>query len=63
MACFIVPGAEAVITTAAQKILEHHEKRQVPHLSFAFQRSWAISTNCSGAAPLSLLLSIYGTVR
>ena len=27
MACFIVPGAEAVITTAAQKILEHHEKK------------------------------------
>lgn len=27
MACFLVPGTEAIVTTAAQKILEHHEKK------------------------------------
>jgi len=27
MACFMVPGAEAIITAAAQKILEHHEAK------------------------------------
>lgn len=27
MACFLVPGAEAIVTTAAQKILEHHENK------------------------------------
>lgn len=27
MACFAVPAAEAIITTAAQKIIEHHEKK------------------------------------
>lgn len=27
MACFSVPAAEAIITTAAQKILAHHEEK------------------------------------
>lgn len=27
MACFIVPGAEAIVTTAITKVVEHHEKK------------------------------------
>lgn len=27
MACFIVPAAEAVITSAAKKIIKHHEEK------------------------------------
>ena len=27
MACFLVPTAEAIVTTAAQKIIKHHEEK------------------------------------
>ncbi len=33
MACFTVPAAEAIITTAAQKIIEYHEKKTGETLS------------------------------
>ncbi|MGN0642456.1 MAG: hypothetical protein ACI4JJ_04860 [Huintestinicola sp.] len=34
MACFTVPAAEAIITTAAQKIIEHHEEKTGEKLPF-----------------------------
>ncbi len=34
MACFIVPAAEAVITTAAEKIIAHYEKKNGTECTF-----------------------------
>ena len=34
MACFIVPGTEAIVTTAITKIVEKKEKKEICSLDF-----------------------------
>ena len=55
MACFTVPAAEAIITTAAQKIIEHHEKKTGETLSVNFSEKigWLNKMLWGGSALLA----------
>ena len=55
MACFIVPGTEAIITTAAQKIIEHHERKTGESLSvnFSEKMGWLNKMLWGGSALLA----------
>ena len=55
MACFAVPAAEAIITTAAQKIIEHHEKKTEANISFRLSEkiSWLNKMLWGGSALLA----------
>lgn len=55
MACFIVPGTEAIITTATQKIIEHHEKKTGESLSVSFSEKigWLNKMLWGGSALLA----------
>jgi hypothetical protein len=60
MACFVVPGGEAVVTTVIQKIVERREKKacgnNAPHSGFTWSRklSWLNKMLWGGTALLAL---------
>lgn len=53
MACFIVPAAEAIVTTAAAKILRSKEQNSEMHLSFSHKLGWLNKMLWGGSALLA----------
>ena len=63
MACFLVPASEAVVTTVAQKIIEHREKKgiaqgnesemEIPKVKFSEKLSWLNRMLWGGSALLA----------
>ena len=55
MACFLVPAAEAIVTTAAQKFIEHHEKKTGESLTvdFSEKMGWLNKMLWGGSALLA----------
>lgn len=52
MACFIVPGAEAIVTTVATKIMKKHEVEQEGKISFSTKLGWLNKMLWGGSALL-----------
>lgn len=64
MACFVVPGTEAVVTTAVTKMMEHHAKKngvdpaadvenEIPQVSFLHKMKWLNGMLWGGSALLA----------
>lgn len=52
MACFIVPGAEAIVTTIATKIMKKHEVEQEGKINFSTKLGWLNKMLWGGSALL-----------
>lgn len=53
MACFIVPGTEAIVTTAITKIVEKKEKKEEKALPFSRKLKWLNNMLWGGTALLA----------
>ena len=53
MACFIVPGTEAIVTTAITKIVEKKEKKEEKVLPFSRKLRWLNNMLWGGTALLA----------
>lgn len=67
MACFIVPAAEAIVTTAVQKIVKRKEDNNGTEKTSRFSEKLSVLNGLlwggSGAALVCSLSSTYGTAR
>ncbi len=66
MACFLVPAAEALVTTVAGKVMEKKEgshSAEGHEVKIPFTRKIGWLNNMLWADPLFLHLSMYGMVR
>ena len=53
MACFIVPGTEAIVTTIVEKKVKHSEKEEIGKISFSTKLGWLNKMLWGGSALLA----------